>query len=51
MSAGMAPFDHHDASPAEIDTQAGTLERLATRAIDLKAVTDAAFASNLHRPI
>jgi len=43
MSAGLAPFDHHDASPAEIDSQAGTLERLATRAIDLRAVTDAAF--------
>jgi hypothetical protein len=43
MSAGMAPFDHHQASPGEIDAQAGTLERLAGKAIDLEAVTDAAF--------
>src|SRR5262245_30254502 len=43
MSAGLAPFDHHDASPGQIDSQADALERLATRAIDLKAVTDSAF--------
>jgi hypothetical protein len=44
MSAGLAPFDHHQASPAEIDTQAGSLETLASKAIDLKAVTNAAFS-------
>ena len=39
----LAPFDRHTASPAEIEAQAATLQRLADQAIDLDAVTSAAF--------
>jgi hypothetical protein len=39
----MAPFEKHPADPGAIEAEAGRLERLAARALDLEAVTSTAF--------